>query len=84
MTMTIQRVAVIGAGTMGAGIAQVCAQAGWKTNLYDAFPEGLERGMDRIQAFWEKGIARERLHQNYLNASQFMLLFGVNFEMRPF
>ena len=58
MTMTIQRVAVIGAGTMGAGIAQVCAQAGWKTNLYDAFPEGLERGMERIQAFWEKGIAR--------------------------
>ena len=56
--MTIQRVAVIGAGTMGAGIAQVCAQAGWKTNLYDAFPEGLERGMERIQAFWEKGIAR--------------------------
>ena len=58
MTMTIQRVAVIGAGTMGAGIAQVCAQAGWKTNLYDAFPEGLERGMERIEAFWQKGIAR--------------------------
>ena len=58
MTMTIQRVAVIGAGTMGAGIAQVCAQAGWKTNLYDAFPEGLERGMVRTESFWEKGIAR--------------------------
>lgn len=43
---------------MGAGIAQVCAQAGWRTNLYDAFPEGLERGMNRIAAFWEKGIAR--------------------------
>ena len=43
---------------MGAGIAQVCAQAGWQTSLYDAFPEGLERGMDRIAAFWEKGIAR--------------------------
>ena len=56
--MPIERVAVIGAGTMGAGIAQVCAQAGWQTNLYDAFPEGLERGMDRIAAFWEKGIAR--------------------------
>ena len=60
MTMTIERVAVIGAGTMGAGIAQVCAQAGWKTNLYDAFPEGLERGMDRIESFWEKGIARRK------------------------
>lgn len=43
---------------MGAGIAQVCAQAGWKTNLFDAFPEGLERGMKAIDAFWDKGIAR--------------------------
>ena len=43
---------------MGAGIAQICAQSGWKTNLFDAFPEGLERGMQRIDAFWDKGIAR--------------------------
>ena len=56
--MAIERVAVIGAGTMGAGIAQVCAQAGWKTALFDAFPDGLERGMQRIDAFWNKGIAR--------------------------
>ena len=56
--MEIRSVAVIGAGTMGAGIAQVCAQAGWKTNLFDAFPEGLERGMKTIDAFWDKGIAR--------------------------
>ena len=51
-------VAVIGAGTMGAGIAQICAQAGWSTRLYDAFPDGLEAGMERIDAFWDKGIAR--------------------------
>ena len=56
--MGIDTVAVIGAGTMGAGIAQVCAQAGWKTNLFDAFPDGLERGMKAIDAFWDKGIAR--------------------------
>jgi 3-hydroxybutyryl-CoA dehydrogenase len=56
--MAIERVAVIGAGTMGAGIAQVCAQAGWKTALFDAFPDGLERAMLRIDAFWDKGIAR--------------------------
>jgi len=56
--MEIETVAVIGAGTMGAGIAQVCAQTGWKTNLFDAFPEGLERGMNTIDAFWDKGIAR--------------------------
>ncbi len=56
--MGIQTVAVIGAGTMGAGIAQTCAQSGWTTNLYDAFPEGLERGVKGINEFWDKGIAR--------------------------
>ncbi len=54
----VRSVAVIGAGTMGSGIAQVCAQTGWKTRLYDAFPEGLSRGMDAIEAFWDKGIER--------------------------
>ena len=52
------RVAVIGAGTMGAGIAQVCAQAGYDTRLYDAFPEGLAAGLANIEAFWDKGIQR--------------------------
>ena len=56
--MEIRIVAVIGAGTMGAGIAQVCAQTGWNTRLYDAFPEGLEKGMNSIHSFWDKGIAR--------------------------
>ena len=56
--MEIRTVAVIGAGTMGAGIAQICAQAGWKTNLYDAFTDGLDRGMSNIDAFWDKGISR--------------------------
>jgi 3-hydroxybutyryl-CoA dehydrogenase len=56
--VAIRTVAVIGAGTMGAGIAQVCAQAGWNTRLFDAFPDGLEAGMNRIDAFWDKGISR--------------------------
>ena len=60
--MDIRTVAVIGAGTMGAGIAQVCAQTGWETRLYDAFSEGLEKGMDTIDSFWEKGIARGKKH----------------------
>ena len=56
-SMGITKVTVIGAGTMGAGIAQVCAQAGWQTTLYDAYPEGLDRGMMRIDAFWDMVIA---------------------------
>ena len=56
--MGISKVAVIGAGTMGSGIAQICAQAGWQTVLYDAYPEGLERGMRNIETFWDKGITK--------------------------
>ena len=56
--MEVRSVAVIGAGTMGAGIAQVCAQTGWETRLYDAFPKSLYLAMTVIEAFWEVGIER--------------------------
>ena len=56
--VTIRRVAVIGAGTMGSGIAQVCAQTGWETRLFDSFPESLERGIENIQEFWDRGISK--------------------------
>ena len=56
--VTKRRVAVIGAGTMGSGIAQVCAQTGWETRLFDAFPESLERGMVNIEDFWDRGISK--------------------------
>ena len=52
------RVAVVGAGTMGAGIAQVCAKVGWNIRLYYAFPECLDEGIVRIDAFWDCGISR--------------------------
>jgi 3-hydroxybutyryl-CoA dehydrogenase len=54
----VRTVAVIGAGTMGAGIAQVAAQAGYRTLLVDAKPEALAKGMAGVQAFWDKGIAK--------------------------
>lgn len=56
--MTVRRVAVIGAGTMGSGIAQVCAQTGWETVLYDAFTDSLDRGFSSINEFWMKGVSR--------------------------
>ena len=56
--MQVRTVAVIGAGTMGSGIAQICAQKGWQTRLFDAFPESLEKGMENIERFWNKGIQK--------------------------
>ncbi len=60
LVMTIREVAIIGSGTMGAGIAQICAQVGWKTRLYDAFPESLNRGISSIHSFWERGVSKRK------------------------
>lgn len=49
-------VAVIGAGTMGRGIAQVAAQAGYATTLHDADGDALERALRAIDATLAKGV----------------------------
>ena len=56
--MEIRRVGIVGAGAMGSGIAQVCAQTGWETVLYDAFPESLKKGEESILSFWKRGIEK--------------------------
>ncbi|WP_394260135.1 3-hydroxyacyl-CoA dehydrogenase NAD-binding domain-containing protein, partial [Xanthobacter autotrophicus] len=47
---TAQLVAVIGAGAMGSGIAQVAAQAGHAVRLYDALDGAAEKGRSGILA----------------------------------
>lgn len=61
--MDIATVAVLGSGTMGAGIAQVCAQAGLKTRLFDANALALQTGLQRIQDYWQKGVAKGKTTQ---------------------
>jgi 3-hydroxybutyryl-CoA dehydrogenase len=52
---------VIGAGTMGAGIAQLAAQTGARTLLHDAVPAGLERGLAQIESGLHRLVERRRL-----------------------
>ena len=56
--MTIRRVAVIGAGTMGHGIAYVATAAGFDVRLADADPRTLATGIRRIQEAFDKAIER--------------------------
>src|SRR5690348_8528216 len=51
---------VVGAGTMGAGIAQLGCLAGIETLLHDPVPEALEKGAARIREGLDKGAARGR------------------------
>jgi 3-hydroxybutyryl-CoA dehydrogenase len=54
------RIGVVGAGTMGAGIAQLGVLAGIDTVLHDPISEALEKGRKYVLAGLEKGVERER------------------------
>jgi 3-hydroxybutyryl-CoA dehydrogenase len=55
---------VVGAGTMGAGIAQLGAAAGMRTLLHDPVPEALERGISRAQAGLSKWLEKGRIDES--------------------
>ena len=56
-------VAVVGAGLMGAGIAQVSIDKGYNVILKDANQAGLDRGLGQIQDGLEKGVKRKKYSQ---------------------
>ena len=60
MTDLPRALGVVGAGTMGAGIAQLACLAGARTLLHDPVPEALERGITSIKAQLERGGERGR------------------------
>ena len=66
--MEIRRVGIVGAGAMGSGIAQVCAQTGWETVLYDAFPESLKKGEESILSFWKRGIEKGKTSEDEVSS----------------
>jgi len=57
---SIERVLVVGAGTMGSGIAQVIAQSGFRTTLMDADIGSLERSLDAIASRWQRLVETGR------------------------
>jgi 3-hydroxybutyryl-CoA dehydrogenase len=64
-----QQIAVIGAGLMGAGIAQVAAAAGYDVVLRDVTPEALERGLGSIRSSYAKFVEKGRLEAGDADAA---------------
>jgi 3-hydroxyacyl-CoA dehydrogenase len=56
----VRRVGIIGAGTMGGGIAMACSNAGLEVILQDSSTEGLDRGIDAIRKNYAVSVARGR------------------------
>ncbi|HZT14332.1 MAG TPA: 3-hydroxyacyl-CoA dehydrogenase NAD-binding domain-containing protein [Gaiellaceae bacterium] len=58
MGTRFQHVLVVGAGQMGAGIAQVVAASGRRVSLHDPFPGAVERGLDAMRTSLERLVAK--------------------------
>jgi len=59
--MKINKVAVIGAGTMGAGIAYICAVKGYNVSIRDINEDLVKRGMGKIREMIATGVNRGKL-----------------------
>jgi 3-hydroxybutyryl-CoA dehydrogenase len=61
--LSIETIGVIGAGTMGNGIAQVAARAGYRVVLRDIKEEFLQRGMAAVERSLQRDVDKERLKE---------------------
>lgn len=77
--MTIKNILVIGAGQMGAGIAEVCATAGYKVFLCDTSEEALRAGLARITKNLEKNVVKKRITEEDKTATleRFTLITNI-------
>jgi 3-hydroxybutyryl-CoA dehydrogenase len=74
--MTIEQIFVVGAGTMGNGIAQTAAISGFRVTLMDVIPEQLEKGRATIARSVEKLAGKGAISEEQKNAA-------LNIEMAP-
>ena len=65
--MEIERVGVIGAGQMGAGIAQVCASIGKVVTLCDIKQEFVDSGIASIRKNLQRNVSKDRISQNQMD-----------------
>lgn len=61
---SIERAAVLGAGTMGHGIAHVLAACGVETRLFDVSEEAVASGLAKVEANLDKGVARGKVTED--------------------
>ena len=67
--MRIKKIAVIGAGTMGNGIAHVSALTGFDTILMDIKDEFVERGLNTIRTNLERQVKKEKINQSDMDGA---------------
>ena len=75
--MDVKVLAVVGAGQMGAGIAQVAAQSGIEVLLIDVNPEFVQKGLSGVRAQLDKAVGKGKLKAEEAQATVSRLKAGT-------
>ncbi|MDN5204034.1 3-hydroxyacyl-CoA dehydrogenase NAD-binding domain-containing protein [Fulvivirgaceae bacterium BMA10] len=75
----IKLIGIVGAGTMGQGIAQICAMAGYKTLIYDLDSYALENALKEIEKNLDKGIEKGKVDESLKESTLNRLSISDNF-----
>ncbi|MGD2126851.1 MAG: 3-hydroxybutyryl-CoA dehydrogenase [Desulfobacteraceae bacterium] len=78
--MEIKKVGVLGCGLMGAGIAQVCAQAGFETVVREIDQKFIDKGFGVIQKTLSRAVEKGKISQEDMDATQGRLVGTVHLE----
>ena len=76
----IQKIGIIGAGTMGRGIAQICASSGLSVTLCDVGQEQLDDAAKSIETGYTRMVQRERMSQQDCDAALSKLSFDTSLD----
>mgnify|MGYP000200129478 CR=1 FL=1 len=74
----MKNITVIGAGTMGNGIAHVFAQSGFNVHLFDIREAALERALSTITKNMDRQISKEKLTESQKSAALAQLATGTD------
>jgi len=78
MSFEFKKIAVVGSGTMGSGIAMVLAQAGINVSLHDVSEEYLEKGKEQIDKFLKGSMKRGKITEEEANQIKSRISFNVD------
>ena len=78
--MAIRKVGVVGAGLMGRGIAQTCAQSGYETIVREINQELLDKGVARIYSAWDMMASKGKISQRQVDENRSRLHGTLNLE----
>ena len=81
MALEVKTIGIIGAGQMGSGIAQVCAQSGYAVKLSDIDAAALGKAVEGIRSRMERQVKRDRITQEVLDHTLANIDTGTDYKI---